>query len=123
ILYWDGSEWQGFGPYPDEGIWEMIEFEDELWVSGVYGNIRTIEGTPVLGPYDLMMRWDGSTWVQSNQGLEGIASKMIVWNDKLYATGSFDTVGGVRNLIKVWNGTAWEALSEQPNADINDIIV
>lgn len=115
ILYWDGNEWHPFGPFPDDGIWDMVEFGGDLWVAGLYSLIRDEDGKTIIGPYEYAMRWDGTSWVSSNSGLGGVPRQFAVYNDKLYAIGYLGNVNGTQYYMKVWNGSAWEAMADQPN--------
>ncbi len=123
ILYYNGSEWEPFGPFPDPGIRSMVEFDGDLWVSGIYSRIRNLDGQTVIGPYDLVMRWDGSKWVSSNTGIEGVPQKMIVYNEKLYGFGYLGTDVGVNVHLRVWSGSAWAVVPGQPNGEIMDMVV
>lgn len=123
ILYYNGSEWEAFGPFPDPGIWNMIEFDGDLWVAGIYGIIRDSNGQAVIGPYDLVMRWNGTQWISSNAGIEGVPNNLIEYEGKLYAEGYLGTDNGSNIYLRVWNGASWEAVPGQPNGEITDMVV
>jgi len=123
IIYYNGSEWEPFGPFPDPGIWSMVEFDGDLWVAGIYGGIRNLSGQTLIGPYDLVMRWDGDNWIPSKTDINGVPQTLIVYNDKLYASGYLGNNGGTNVYLRVWNGTSWEALPDQPSGLIDAMVV
>lgn len=123
LMYYNGSEWEPFGPFPDPGVWNMIEFDGDLWVTGIYGIIRNLDGQTVIGPYDLVMRWDGSNWIPSNNGIVGVPRKLVEYNGKLYAFGYLGSINDATIYLRVWNGTSWDPLANQPIGEITDMVV
>jgi len=90
---WDGTNWTAVAT----GIlgWDMIVFNNELYVADLGGQI---------------FKWNGTSWsnfVIANGGLRSLA----VYNNDLYVTGTFDTINGINiNHIARFDGTNWYSL-------------
>lgn len=109
IARWDGSRWRSFpGPiqqtlqYPYfEGLNCCTVFQNELIVGGQFTSIGSLTASHIA-------RWNGTTWSTFGNGLFGFGEvqALAVYNNELYAAGSFDTTSGIRGIAR-WNGTSW----------------
>lgn len=109
IAIWDGLN---FNPVllpvlPDfQGVWSMIEYENELYVTGGVFNIDSQNSRDIL-------KFNGTAWVSTTDGgLQGgfsSVSDLIIFNNELYACGHFLQVNGnpANNIMK-WNGYQWQ---------------
>lgn len=120
IERWNGSAWNcvgngiicGLGCNMDGGVFDMIVYNDELYVAGGFGKS---DGNPD----NCIARWDGNNWHSVGGGLNIFVYKLVVFNNELYACGEFTTAGGIpANKIAKWNGTKWCSLG----STINNVI-
>lgn len=120
VIEFDGSAWQQISGYVSNSPYttfvtanDVFEFEGDLFVAG---NFNVIDGVTV----NKIGRWDGSQWNSTGStfnktpGLsDEQASKFVVYNDQLHATGYFsgtpDTYANARTLA-VWDGSGWTRL-------------
>jgi trimeric autotransporter adhesin len=125
IAKWDGTHWAPVGNGLDNvgGVLSMASFDDgsgnALYVGGTF---ETASGVPAPG----IAKWNGSTWSGVGGGLTG-GFLLSVWalavfddgsGPALYATGNFDTAGGVVvHHVARWNGSSWSALGSGLGAD------
>ncbi len=119
LARWDGTRWRavgtgvdlvgGWAPFATPTVRSMCEFNGSLIVAGTFD----LAGGQ---PRNNIARWNGTTFDALGQGLEQIAwdadiRALAVFQNELYATGTFDLAGGQpANGIARWNGTAWAPL-------------
>ncbi|MFH2141993.1 MAG: hypothetical protein ABIJ97_06200, partial [Bacteroidota bacterium] len=68
--------------------------------------------------------WDSLNWYVFGGGMpSGGISSMKIFNDKLYAGGSFLNAEGIlyRDYLAFWNDTSWNKVGDQAN--INDAVM
>lgn len=68
--------------------------------------------------------WDGTQWISMDGGLSSRVTKVIYFNNDLYAFGYFGRSGSnwLGRMAK-WNGTSWQSLGTGANNPIRDAIV
>ncbi len=94
IIVWNGATWDTLSnPCPGWQIYSMVKYQNHLIIAGSCG----------------IQSWDGSSWhpLGSNYG----SDEVYVYNNELYACGSFDSIGGINaSLIAKWDGSNWSAI-------------
>jgi len=113
ILRWDGKHWLSVGGGIPGGAIEvqtMTVYKGELYVAGYFSKS---EGD--VGNY--IQKWNGSSWSEVGGGVLGPGGgngqifQLLVYKNKLYAMGVFQTAGGVSaNRIASWDGIEWCSL-------------
>jgi trimeric autotransporter adhesin len=98
-----------------------IVFDDgtgpALWVGGSF---TSISGVPALR----IAKYDGTRWTQPGRGLNNAVNALAVYNNNLYAAGTFTATapgtGSISiNRIARWNGTDWEPVGVGANNGVN----
>ena len=110
---WNGSAWEPLGEGITTGMFDAVLNGSELLASGSFINAGSASVSGVA-------RWDGTEWSALNSGRQngmnlplGIVLALDVFNDSLYAGGSFTGAGPLlRNRIARWDGSAWSSLGE-----------
>jgi len=116
LARWDGTRWHAVGtgvqllfgvPFAHiAAISSMCEYGGDLVVAGTFDRAG---GQPV----NHIARWDGTTFHPLGQGLvetggDAEVRALTVFQNELYAAGTFDTAGGLpAQGIARWNGTSW----------------
>lgn len=115
IARFDGTRWQHVGGGVDGATWgepvvrAMTTFGTDLIVAGTFSRAG---GQPA----NAIARWDGTAWHPLGGGLQlsfGDAEvfDLAVYNQELYAAGSFDLAGGQPAVgLARWDGSAWHAV-------------
>jgi len=94
LARWDGYQWDSVGGYFDGSIVEnaIRMYRNELFVGGV----PLIPGGQLSNH---IMRFDGQDWYNLNGSVNEVVQAMYEYDDTLWVSGSFDTVGvGFENL-------------------------
>jgi hypothetical protein len=109
ILRWDGAIWHSVGggiQGLSVHINSMVVYKGELYVAGYFfkkdGNIG-----------DDIQRWNGTNWKGVGGGVGGYGQifQLMIYNDKLYALGSYDKIGGIPTAyIAEWDSIKWCSL-------------
>lgn len=118
VARWDGTAWQTVGsgvalaggwlPFSTSTVRAMCEWQGELVVAGTFDSAGGV-------PANNIARWNGTTWQPLGLGLSVLGGDadvraLAVYNNELYATGTFETADGlVANGIARWNGAQWAA--------------
>ncbi len=106
----DGNQWSaagsGFGH-----VQALAVSGTDLYVGGTFSLIGNL-------PVNQIAKWNGQSWASLGTGMAStgeqttIVSALAVQGSDLYATGHFETAGGVSvNHIARWNGSVWSPLS------------
>jgi trimeric autotransporter adhesin len=119
IARWDGLTWSEVGggiagaPSSKPAVSSFAVFDDgtgeALYVGGSFGSAGETPETAFIA------RWDGQSWSPVGDGLGGIVSDLLVFNDgagpALYATGTFERArGGPADYIAKWDGQTWSEI-------------
>jgi hypothetical protein len=93
---WNGSSIDTLG-FVDNTGYSINKFQNDIIIAE--GNI---------------IKWDGMNWTPLGGGVNSNATVFGLYNNNnnfLYATGAFDTVGGIpASRVAKWNGTNWSAI-------------
>lgn len=67
-----------------------------------------------------LFKWDGDTWIQSDEDFDGVISRLITWDDdgdgpnppRLVAMGQFTRVGAMAGptSVAIWDGQTWSGI-------------
>ncbi|MCA9727689.1 MAG: T9SS type A sorting domain-containing protein, partial [Candidatus Eisenbacteria bacterium] len=114
IARFDGVRWvdvgSGVGAPAFSGPEDLVRFEGDLFVGGEFS----------ITPGDTLSqiaRWDGERWSTFADAGGGGFRCLHVDRDRLFAGGSFDSIGGVpASNIAVWNG-GWSAVGGGVGSD------
>ena len=121
IARWNGTQWDTLGsamkPIPPSNMFSyirnIVRYKNEIYVTG---NFREIGGKKISG----LARWNGTEWNDVGGKLKRIgqtdlvsAFALEVYNNELYVTGNFDTIGSTRcTRIAKWDGINWANLGD-----------
>jgi hypothetical protein len=113
IMKWNGTIWSNFAStnyYSD--VRALAIYNNKLIAAGSFTNIG---GTVVNN----IAQWNGTSWSALGTGITGFSgyyvengiNTLLVYNNELYAGGTFTIAGGVTvsNIAK-WNGTTWSSV-------------
>jgi hypothetical protein len=109
LAKWDGVNFTSI-PLPVtsgfQGIWAMIEYQNELYITGGIFNFGATQARDIL-------KFNGVSWVSTTGGglKGGYASvgDFIIYNNELYASGHFTKAeGNPANNIMKWDGAQWK---------------
>ena len=112
IIKYNGIEWVPVSNGIKGGVSKLQVFKDDLYVCGSFRN--TIEGNP---PTSSLARWNGTEWLPIGGDLiytnnPPILTDMLVYKDRLYITGLFNSLGGVEtNGVAFWDGVNWNSFN------------
>lgn len=127
ISIWNGNTWTSI-PVPkcscsNFKVHDMAVYSGGLYIAGQFNNITGISGATSI------MRYNGATWIGVNGGISNssptfpnsIINHLEVYNNLLFAAGSFDSIGNSNaDHIAQWNGTNWNNIG--PTTISNEII-
>jgi hypothetical protein len=81
---------------------DLCIFQDKLYVSGRF---FASDGES-LG--NNIVYFDGVNWFSPSYGSNYTMNKMVVGGDRMYVSGTFNLVGGIKtNAIATWDGVKW----------------
>jgi hypothetical protein len=112
LTTWNGSAYLALGSGLSGPVYAITEYNGNIIVGGDFTSAGGV-------PANNIAMWNGSTWSALGKGVTGISTfynhngvvSLTVFNNKLYATGDFDSAGGFRtNNIARWNGTNWDSV-------------
>lgn len=107
ITKWNGVTYDSLGGgMMDVGacfpVQDIIRYKGNIYAGG-WGN-------PAIA------KWDGNSWVNVGGGIDGLVLDFYIYNDELYVSGLFDTVGTIAvNGLAKWNDTTWSDVHAIPN--------
>ena len=105
---WNGITWDSITSF-DGAITQFMEYQNELYVNGVFSGIDTIDAWGIA-------KWDGQKWSAidtTHWNGHGIYTS-TVYNGELYIGGNFwNDDESIVDLAK-FNGTTWEAVDNYP---------
>ena len=123
IARWDGNQWHALGngvfplgPSSSANIWEMVVWEDKLYVVGDFSHA----GDNVEVNY--VACWDGLTWSDLEGGMslndEDVTGMRgcAVHDDMVVVVGAFDWAGTTEAInVAGWDGTMWHDFPPGPD--------
>lgn len=95
-----------FGNFGAEGvvIYSMAASGNTVYVGGSFTSIGGVSATNIA-------KWDGSSWLPLNTGVDGPVYALSVSGGTVYAGGQFANAGATKAPnIAQWDGTKWSAL-------------
>jgi hypothetical protein len=113
----NNGQWEPVGGGAIGGVFEMIEYNGDLYAAGTFG---TIGGINAVG----IARWDGSAWHSLNGSIDGrgFVYALAVNNGKLYVGGGFTKIGNVdASNVAQWDGSAFTALGAGTDREIEQM--
>jgi hypothetical protein len=123
IISWDGSTWNSVGGGfhgAFDHVWDMIEYNGELYVSGFFSKNDGNVGNSI-------QKWNGIEWSEVGGGMENTFAQPVIYdlelyNNKLFAGGYFTSAGGIdASNIASWDGTVWCGLGNTFDNTVNSI--
>jgi trimeric autotransporter adhesin len=109
IAKWTGENWEPLGLGVNGTVNSMYVFDGELYVAGSFleaGGLTTKN----------IARWDGHDWDYAGDGLEytgaTTVSTLQVFNDNLYAGGSYIQDDTTFGFIAKWDGSEWSEVGD-----------
>jgi hypothetical protein len=115
IARFDGTNWTQFQTTgANNKIWTLKEFNGNLIAGGQFTSIGNFSATAVA-------RWDGIVWNSMGNGLGNIIRALDVYNNTLYAGGTFTcnasgdwSTCAYSSGIAQWSGSAWQGIGAAP---------
>ena len=110
ILRWNGSYWDSVGSVPNTGtdapVLSLFSSGSNLYVGGEFIGAGGILVNHVA-------RWDGTSWHEMGNGLNGNVVALTEYNGQIVAAGSFTASGNTpTSNVAIWNGTSWQAAGD-----------
>jgi len=108
IASWNGSAWAALGPPSSGGDVYTVTVDTDgiVYIGGTFTNFDGIANA------DRVASWNGSAWSALSTGMDAQVNRLKVYNNLVYASGSFTTAGGTTaSRMATWNGSAWSAIS------------
>jgi hypothetical protein len=115
VSRWNGSSWSAVGtlfgdPFFDDAALSALTSFDDGTGSALYagGQISVdVSSSPTS-----VARWNGTSWSDVGNNLQGIVGSMLVFDDgggaALYALGNLSTP--TQCSVAKWNGSSWTAI-------------
>ncbi|MCG3165400.1 MAG: hypothetical protein POELPBGB_01163 [Bacteroidia bacterium] len=115
IARFDGTDWTQFQTTgANNKIWTLKEFNGDLIAGGQFTSIGNFSATAVA-------RWDGVIWNSMGNGLGNIVRALEVYNNSLYAGGTFScnalpdwSSSSYSSGIAQWSGNEWQGIGSAP---------
>ncbi|MBU0586425.1 right-handed parallel beta-helix repeat-containing protein, partial [Candidatus Micrarchaeota archaeon] len=106
IAYYDGTSFTSLNTIGyDQIVKSMTTFDNFLVAAGSFTSLGGVTVNNVA-------KWNGSTWSEFGDGLNGIVRQVLVFQNELYAIGEFSQSGSTPiNSIAKWTGTEWEQVA------------
>jgi hypothetical protein len=116
VATWDGTAWQALGSglqregcpgnHCDAWVASLTSFQGALIAGGRFTAAGGVSAANVA-------RWDGSSWSQLGEGLDGTVLALAVDDGQLYAGGEFTRTGAdsVVGHVARWDGTGWRRMA------------
>jgi trimeric autotransporter adhesin len=123
IARWTGSEWLALETGLGTGgtVRSLASLDGQLYAGGSFFLLQIVDGLPVL--IMNLARWNGQAWAALGSGVNSQVNVLLVYQDLLYAGGSFTTAGGMTvNKLAAWNGQTWSALGAGFSTGILDSV-
>ncbi len=116
VARWDGVTWSPLAAGSANIVQTLITFDDGTGPA-LWAGCLTLTSTPTT---PLIMKWTGSAWVDSSQGLAyGSVYDFELFDDgtgiRLYACGRL-RIGALEYDMCRWSGTYWEPVLDWTNS-------
>ena len=120
IIRWNGSFWDAVGSMPNPGtdgpVLALFSSGTNLYAGGDFIGAGGILVNHVA-------RWDGTSWHEMGNGLNGQVVALTEYNGQIVAAGSFNASGNTPTSgVAIWNGTSWQAAGD-PIFGVTDLAV
>jgi hypothetical protein len=127
IALWDGAVWDTFPKFvfPNDlserggGISGFLKHNGKLWIYGGFDTIGGIVSKNVCG-------FDGNNFISvpalPDFGNDYIIGKMIVYKNKLIATGDFYDQSSWSARVAMYDGSSWSSVGNGVKGDISFVI-
>jgi hypothetical protein len=111
VAKWDGSNYSPLGPGLSSSsgsgtVYCLTSYNNDIYAGG---NLFSASSTG-----DHLYKWNGVSWSTVGGSINGTGSTvdaLAVFNNELYASGSFLGIGSISaTRIAKWNGTNWSAM-------------
>ncbi len=103
IAKWDGVNWTTIGGGLLGSVTDIAVLNGNLYATGSF---------KFSGNYVYAAKWDGSNWIQvGTETLDMWTYTIAVYNNELYAGGTFQPTYGVPEGIKRYNDTNWVSVN------------
>lgn len=106
IAKWTGSDWVSFGgpvPFVMDGAISCGDYYNGNYYFG--GNFS------YLSPYQDIVRWDGTQWLNLENGIKGgiaFVTDIMPFQNYLFVGGYFkESDGNIADYLMAWNGQYW----------------
>lgn len=110
VARWDGTKWNFLGTAgTTNGRVREVAYDADGDLLYAVGDFTTIYGTAA----NRVAAFDGSSWSALGTGANSTVQSCCLDGDqRLYITGSFGSVGGVANTVRIarWTGAVWQSL-------------
>lgn len=122
VVRWDGASWEPLGLGPNNFVFALHVFDDELIAGGFFNGL--LDGTPA----SRVAAWDGAKWRPLGDGFGGGSSPRVSaladYKGELVAAGSF-TASGDTPLLNIarWDGLDWQPLGDGLQDDVTALAV
>ncbi|MBX7142691.1 MAG: T9SS type A sorting domain-containing protein [Chitinophagales bacterium] len=131
IASWNGSKLDSLGSGINNysgslylnipNLQAICRYHNKLYVGGAFSKIGSIEQF-----FLYLATWDGTSWDTVSKRFNSAVLDMKVFNDTLYACGSFDSVGNMQvNGLVGFDGIDWFSLgvpNQDPNANDDNVV-
>jgi hypothetical protein len=99
---------------------KVISFRNKLIAAGSFSNQSPLSP----GPARNIAQWDGQSWIDLANGVNGEVRSMVVFNNELWVAGTFTQAGTQAvNKIARWNGNSWLPVGGSFEGIVQDMIV
>ena len=124
VVIWDGAEerWHPLGLGTDDKVFATSTRGSDLFIGGWFKNLSNPDGSQLKESF--IARWDGKTWTELGDGLNGIVYAIAATDTDLYAGGAFTKAGGQpANHVARWDGEKWQPLGAGLNGSVYAIAI
>lgn len=125
IATWNGVNWLSVGtdlqnPFQDLSISALAVYNNKV----IVGHCIPAGEFQKDGSASLITAWDGTSWASLGYADKYPIAAFAVFDNKLIAAGSFDSMGGVAARgIAAWDGTEWSPLASGVNRIVNCLAI
>lgn len=101
VARWDGTEWFAMSAL-DGDVHALAILDGTVYAAGVFGEISD-------SSYSYLAQWKLGAWQSLQGGVSGPVFTLLVMDSCLYVGGSFDSAGGMEEImgVKVRNAARW----------------